>query len=1278
MPYPLGIRARLRENGRDMEATADLRDRLTGISLRDEKRLSRRLSRPGVEAEIVEAEARVHARRAAVPTITYPEHLPVSERRAEIADALRQHQVVVLAGETGSGKTTQLPKICLEARRGVRGMIGHTQPRRIAARAVAERVAEELGSPLGEDVGYTVRFHDQVSLGTYVKVMTDGILLAEIARDPDLLAYDTLIVDEAHERSLTIDYLLGYLTRLLPRRPDLKLVITSATIDPQRFADHFSEHLGAFVPVIEVSGRTYPVEVRYRPRVDDRDNPDTDQVSAIVAAVDELSHEPPGDVLVFLSGEREIRDAAEALRNAEPALEVLPLYARLSAAEQHKVFAPHRGRRVVLATNVAETSLTVPGIRYVVDPGTARISRYSQRTKVQRLPIEAISQASATQRSGRCGRVAAGVAIRLYSEEDFEARPAFTEPEILRTNLASVILSMTSLGLGEVANFPFLSPPESRNVRDGVALLTELGAVKDGRLTPVGRRLAELPVDPRLARMLVEADRLGCLRELFVLASALSIQDVRERPQEQAQKATELHNRFKDETSDFLTLLNLWEHLREQQQVMGSSAFRRSCKAELINHLRVREWQDLHHQLQRSARRLGMTAGSGRATDDTVHQAVLAGMLSHVGLRDEAARDYLGTRGARFAVTRESVVAKKPPRWVVAGELVETNRLWGRMLAKIQPEWVEQLAGDLVVRSYSEPHWNSKRGNVQASERVTLYGLPLVVGRRVDYSRVDPVATREILIQHALVEGDWKTHHSFLADNRRLLADVGELEQRARRRDLVVGDADVFAFYDARLPADIVSGAHLEAWWKKEKHVRPDLLTMTLPMLLHEGADVQPGDYPDTWVQGELRLALTYVFDPGAVDDGVTVHVPLPVLNRLSSQGFDWQVPGLRQELVTALIKALPKPLRVKLVPAPDTARAVLARLEPRSGSLLTAFADEAHALTRVDVRADDIDLARVPDHLRLTFRVFAGTETVADGKDLDALKARLGLRVQEAVTQAAAGLEQTGLTAWTVGTLPEQVRTGDVIGYPALVDEGRTVALRVLTNPGKQAASHRTGVRRLLLLNVPSPLRATADRLTVRDKLALAASPHGSVGALLDDCLRAAADNLMTSVPRDQAGFDALLSSVRGQLPTAVADLVAQVLPVLAEAQTVRGRLDDERRPPLAGSVDDMRAQLDALLPPGFVSEVGAARLTDLRRWVKGIGVRLDKLVSDPVRDRREQARFEQVADEWRRLPASPGRDEVRWMLEELRLSLFAQSIRTRGPVSEKRVYQAIDALAT
>ena len=1265
------------------QAREALRERLAGVSLRDERRLGRRLDAArdaaalvAVEAEVAAAEERLALRAAGVPALRYPEQLPVSERRDDIAAAIREHQVVVVAGETGSGKTTQLPKICLGLGRGVRGMIGHTQPRRLAARAVAERIAEEVGSPLGEHVGYKVRFHDQVGEGSYVKLMTDGILLAEIAEDRLLRAYDTLIVDEAHERSLNIDFLLGFLTQLLPQRPDLKLVITSATIDPQRFADHFG---GA--PVVEVSGRTYPVEVRYRPRTADEEagTDDVDQVSAIVAAVDELAAEGPGDVLVFLSGEREIRDTADALRSrAEPGTEVLPLYARLSAAEQHRVFAPHAGRRVVLATNVAETSLTVPGIRYVVDPGTARISRYSQRTKVQRLPIEAISQASATQRAGRCGRVEAGICVRLYSEEDFLARPEFTEPEVLRTNLASVILQMTALGLGEVADFPFVERPEPRSVRDGVQLLTELGAVQDGRLTPTGRQLAQLPVDPRLARMLVEADRLGCLREVLVLTAGLTVQDVRERPLEKRQQADDLHRRFADETSDFLSLLNLWDHVREQQRAMGSSAFRRLCKAEFLNHLRIREWQDLHHQLQRSCRRLGLVPGTGRAGDDAVHQAVLAGLLSHVGLRDPDAREYLGARGARFAVVPGSALAKKTPRWVVAGELVETNRLWGRVLAKVQPEWVERLADHLVVRGYSEPRWSRRRAGVEASERVTLYGLPLVVGRRVDFGRIDPVTSRDLFLRHALVQGEWDAHHAFLDDNRRLVDDVGELEHRARRRDLVVGEDAVHDFYDARVPADVVSGRHFDAWWKRARHAQPDLLRMTMADLLQDAAaGIDPGDYPDTWVQGDLRLSLTYQYAPGAADDGVTVHVPLPVLNRLSSEGFDWQVPGLRQELVTAMVKALPKPLRVRLVPAPDLAREVLARLEPRQGSLTRAFADEAHRLRGVDVRPEDVDWSRVPDHLRLTFRVFSGTRTLGEGKDLEQLRRRLAPRVQEAVSTAAAGLERTGLTTWDVGTLAPEVRSGDVVGYPALVDEGRSVALRVLQSRALQAAAHPAGVRRLLLLGAPSPLRAVSDRLTVPQKLALSRSPHGSVDALLDDCLKASVDALATGDVRDAAAFAAALATVRAGLPATVLEVVTTVLDVLTAADAVRARLDAEQRPALAESVADARAQLDALVRPGFVTAVGVARLPDLQRWLRGLAVRLDRLPADPLRDRHAVERLREVEQEWRRLPASPGKDELRWTLEELRLSLFAQSVRTRGPVSEKRVWRAIDALS-
>ena len=1253
----------------------ELRRRLAELGLADRRRLSRRLDRArdeqarAVVAEQVErAERRLAARAAAVPRIVYPEALPVSARRDEIRAAIRDAQVVVIAGETGSGKTTQLPKMCLELGRGVKGLIGHTQPRRIAARAVAERIAEELGSPLGEAVGYAVRFHDQVSDASYVKVMTDGLLLAELANDKLLSRYDTLIIDEAHERSLNIDFLLGYLAQLLPRRPDLKVVITSATIDPARFADHFG---GA--PVVEVSGRTYPVEVRYRPIVDD----DADQVSAICDAVDELSGEGPGDVLVFLSGEREIRDTADALRRTVPeGTEVLPLYARLSAAEQHRVFTPHPGRRIVLATNVAETSLTVPGIRYVVDPGTARISRYSQRLKVQRLPIEPVSRASAQQRAGRCGRVEAGVCIRLYAEDDFESRPEFTDPEIVRTNLASVILQMTALGLGDVAAFPFVDPPDPRNVRDGVQLLEELGALTDGRLTPVGRSLAQLPVDPRLGRMVVEADRNGCLREVLVLAAALSIQDPRERPQDRQQAAAEAHARFTDETSDFLAYLNLWDYLRDRQRELSSSAFRRLCKAEFLNHLRVREWQDLYNQLRSVTRDLGMTVGAqhpdGEVDADRVHSSLLAGLLSHVGLRD-ADRDYLGARGARFALVPSSVLFRRTPRWVVAAELVETNRLWGRVAARVQPEWVEALAGHLVVRTYAEPHWNRKQAAVLAYERVTLYGLPLVARRLVNYGRIDPATSRELFLRSALVAGEWDTHHAFLADNRRLLDDVADLEARARRRDLAVDEEALFAFYDARVPADVVSGRHFDAWWKKARRETPDLLTLG-QLLNDNAAGVAPGDYPDEWVQGDLRLPLSYSFAPGEPSDGVTVHVPLTVLNRLSPVGFDWQVPGLRQDLVTALVKALPKPVRVQLVPAPDTARAVLARLAPREGRLVAALCTELRRLRGVDVRPEDVDERRVPDHLRVTFRVEDGGEVVAEGKDLAALQARLAGRVRAALRSAAATLERTGLRSWDVGALPAVVSAGDVRGYPALVDEGTSVALRVLPTPEDRDAAHRAGVRRLLLLQLPSPLRPVTDRLTNAQKLSLSRSPYPTVGALLDDCLLAAADSLLDEVPRDEAVFARLLDAVQPALPDALRSVVTTVEQVLAQAHELQARLSAlGGRPALAEQVRDARVQLAALVRPGFVSDVGAARLPDLPRYLRGLARRLDKLPADPGRDRAAMLRVHDVLAEWARLPAGPAKQEIRWAVEELRLGLFAQEIRTRFPVSDKRLHRAI-----
>ncbi|HEY6422654.1 MAG TPA: ATP-dependent RNA helicase HrpA, partial [Pseudonocardiaceae bacterium] len=977
---------------------------------------------------LAEAELRSTRRRAAVPEIRYPSALPVSQRKDEIAAAIRDHQVVIVAGETGSGKTTQIPKICLELGRGIRGTIGHTQPRRLAARTVAERIASELDVEVGGVVGWKVRFTDRASDDTLVKLMTDGILLAEIQPDRLLRQYDTLIIDEAHERSLNIDFVLGYLKQLLPRRPDLKVIITSATIDPERFSQHFN---GA--PVIEVSGRTYPVEIRYRPLGADSAD-ERDQTQAICDAVAELRAEGPGDVLVFLSGEREIRDTRDALAALSlPDTEILPLYARLPAAEQHRVFQPpgtggrhtvHGSatragegttragggatRRIVLATNIAETSLTVPGIRYVIDAGTARISRYSRRLKVQRLPIEPVSQASAAQRAGRCGRTSDGICIRLYSAEDFQSRPEFTDPEIVRTHLASVILQMAALDLGDVAAFGFMDPPDRRQISDGVALLRELGALQEHPtgglgaleerptwgLTRVGRTLAQLPLDPRLARMVVAANRNGCLREVLVIAAALSIQDPRERPAGAEAAADAQHARFADKTSDFLAYLNLWGYLDERQRALSSSQFRKLCKAEFLHYLRVREWQDLHGQLRQITRGLGMPAGTaGDADAAQVHISLLAGLLSHIGLLDAETRDYLGARGARFAVFPGSVLFRKPPRWVMAAELVETSRLWGRIAARIEPQWVEPLAGHLVKRSYSEPHWERTRGAVVAYEKVTLYGVPIVASRKVAYGSIDPELSRELFLRHALVEGDWETRHAFFHANRAMLADVEELEQRARRRDILVDDETLFAFYDKRIPPEIVSAQHFDSWWRQASKTQPDLLDFDLAMLITSDG-VSEQDFPGSWRHGALELELSYQFEPGSDADGVTVHVPLPVLNQVDAAPFTWQIPGLREELVVALLRSLPKPLRRQLVPVPDHARALLARMTPDSdqiaGSagvepLLDALERELHH-AGLAVRHADWQLGQVPAYLTITFRVLDGDRTLAEGTDLEEL----------------------------------------------------------------------------------------------------------------------------------------------------------------------------------------------------------------------------------------------------------------------------------------------------
>jgi ATP-dependent helicase HrpA len=1299
----------------------ELRARLDGLTIRDAARLGRRLKNlrgadPAklrqIAEQIAAAEALIATRVAAVPTVTYPD-LPVSERRDEIAKAISAHQVVIVAGETGSGKTTQLPKICLELGRGIRGTIGHTQPRRLAARTVAQRIADELGTPLGESVGFTVRFTDRASDRTLVKLMTDGILLAEIQRDRRLLRYDTLILDEAHERSLNVDFLLGYLRELLPRRPDLKVIVTSATIEPGRFAAHFgggAEYAGGGAPIVEVSGRTYPVEIRYRPlevpvRADGTDDPDDpdheivrtemrDQTEAIVDAVDELAAEPPGDVLVFLSGEREIRDTSEALRGVvDSNTEVLPLYARLPTAEQQRVFAPTATRRIVLATNVAETSLTVPGIRYVVDPGTARISRYSRRTKVQRLPIEPISQASASQRAGRSGRTAPGVCIRLYSEEDFASRPRYTDPEILRTNLAAVILQMAALNLGDIATFPFLDPPEQRSIRDGVVLLQELGAFDgDGAITNLGRRLAQLPLDPRIGRMILQADSEGCVREILVLAAALSIPDPRERPTDREQAARQKHARFADEHSDFISYLNLWRYLREQRKERSGNAFRRMCREEFLHYLRIREWQDLTGQLRSIARDLGIKESDDPEPADParVHAALLAGLLSHIGLREGDSRDYTGARNSKFVLAPGSVLTKRPPRWIVVADLVETSRLYGRTAARIAPDAIERVAGDLVQRTYSEPHWDAERGAVMAYERVTLFGLPLVPRRRVGYSDVEPTVARDLFIQHALVEGDWRTRHHFYRDNALLREELSELEEKARRRDLLVGDDEVFAFYDARIPDTVVSVRHFDAWWKKQRHQTPDLLTMTRDDLLRK--DDTSAEQPDAWEAGDLSLPLSYRFEPGAEDDGVTVHVPVEVLARLGGDEFAWQVPALREELVTGLIRSLPKDLRRNFVPAPDTARALLAAITPEGGPLLEAVQRELQRRTGVLVPIDAFDLEKLPAHLRVTFAVESadGTE-VARGKDLAALQNRLAAPIRRAVAEAVAGeLERTGLRTWPddLEELPRTVErtTGAhaVRGFPALVDADGAVDLRVFPTQAEQSSAMAAGTRRLLRLSVPSPIKAVERQLDPRTRLVLGANPDGSLQALLDDCADAATDAFAATPAWTRAEFARLRDRVAGELVPTTERIVGQVAKMLAVYHDVQVALSGATASAQSEAIADIRSQLDRLLPRGFVCATGAAHLADLTRYVTAIGRRVDRLPQSLGADRERMQRVHAVSDAYddlvgalspTRAAAADVRDIAR-LIEELRVSLWAQQLGTARPVSEQRIYRAIDAI--
>jgi ATP-dependent helicase HrpA len=1286
----------------------ELRSRLDELTLLDEHRLGRRLERARrhpddegalarLDRDFAAAEARIERRRAVVPKVTYPASLPVSARKEDLLAAIRDHQVVVVAGETGSGKTTQLPKICLELGRGVRGAIAHTQPRRLAARTVAQRIADELDVELGGAVGYSVRFNDRSGEDTLIRLVTDGLLLAEIQRDPQLRRYDTIIIDEAHERSLNIDFLLGYLQRLLPRRPDLKLIITSATIDPGQFSRHFGD-----APIVEVSGRTFPVEVRYRPVIDPEapEAGERDQPEAIGDAVQELLGEGrDGDVLVFLSGEREIRDTADALRGRLPDdVEILPLYARLSTAEQQRVFKGHRNRRVVLATNVAETSLTVPGIKYVVDPGFARMSRYSARLKVQRLPIEPISQASADQRKGRCGRTSDGICIRLYDEEDFLERPRFTDPEILRTNLASVILQMAALDLGTVADFPFLDPPDPRQVRDGINLLHELGAVdpqaeSGKRLTGVGRKLARLPVDPRMARMILEADRLRCVEEVIVIAAALSIQDPRERPVEHRAHADQLHARFADEHSDFLVFLNLYTYLREQQRELSGSQFRKRVKAEYLHFLRIREWQDLVGQLRQTAKELGVTRNQEPGDPEHIHIALLSGLLSHVGVRDVAKRDYLGARGARFHVFPGSVLSRKQPSWIMVSELVETARLFGRTAARVQPDWIEPLAGHLVKRTYSEPRWERKRGAVVATERVTLYGLPIVTGRKVAYAPIDPELSRDLFLRRGLVERDWDTRHAFFAENGRMLEEIDALEHRERRRDVLVDDQTLYDFFDARVPADVVSGAHFDRWWKDARGQDPNLLTYTHELLVAPAAaDALAGaGRPSAWRQGELTLPLTYAFEPGADHDGVTVHVPLAVLPQLRATGFDWLVPAFREELVTALLRGLPKELRRPLVPVPETAALAVQRMKPRSGPLLDVLAREIGALRGVPIPPEAWDVARLPAHLRMTFSVEDDAGAVlASSHDLAAVREQVRPRLRAALSAATASLEHAGLRAWTIGTLPRDVAlpgTGDAVrAYPALVDEGATVAVRMLESRAAQEHAMRLGTRRLLLLTIPSPARHVQGTLGNAAQLLLAAAPHGSLAAVLEDATAAAVDVLTQEAGGpawDEAGFAALRDHVAGALAQRTAVVMRDVVAILGARADLHRRMETLVAAPLRPARQDVAEQLGGLVYPGFIAATGADRLPDVLRYLRAADRRLERLPDVVPVDRDRMAGVRDLEAELRRRtapytaagqPVPASLREAGWLLQELRVSHFAQALGVRGQVSAKRIRKLLD----
>lgn len=1247
-----------------------------------------------------------------MPPLTFPEALPVSSRRDDIAAAIRDHQVVIVAGETGSGKTTQLPKICLSLGRGLgaggSGLIGHTQPRRIAATSTAKRIAQEIGSPVGEHVGYQVRFHDALSAGASVKLMTDGILLAETQSDPLLRAYDTIIIDEAHERSLNIDFLLGYLKQLLPKRPDLKVIITSATIDAERFASHFASASGP-APVIEVSGRLYPVEIRYRPVQADAADKDKDRdlYDAIVEAVEELSRAGDGDVLVFLPGEREIRETAEALRKhafggARVHPEILPLFARLSVQEQERVFKPSNARRVVLATNVAETSLTVPGIRYVVDTGLARVKRYSYRNKVEQLQIEAIAQSAANQRAGRCGRVANGICIRLYEESDFQARPRFADPEILRSSLASVILRMKALRLGDVEDFPFLEPPPGRAIADGYHLLQELGAVDDAnQLTPIGRQLARLPLDPRIGRMILAARDHHCLREVLVVASALSVQDPRERPLEAQAAADQAHRQFVDEKSEFLGWLKLWKwfedavaHKKSNRQLLDT------CKAAFVSQVRMREWRDVHSQLLTTVTEQGWKLNDSAPTYEQLHLALLTGLLGNIGCKSEdpASREYVGARGIKFHLWPGSAIARKMGRWTMAAELVETSRLFGRTLARIEPEWLEKVGGHLLRRSWSDPHWEKKAGQVMAFERGALYGLMVYQRRRIHYGPMNPAEAREIFIRQALVEGEFDTRLPFFAHNQRLRREIENLEHKSRRQDVLVDDELIFAFYDQHVPKDVHQQATFEQWVKTASREQPKLLYLDRDDLMrHEAAGITTDLFPKLLRVGATEMALSYHFEPGSPRDGVTLTVPLYALNQVNPQRADWLVPGMLKEKVHLLLKSLPQKLRRHCVPLPDYAAGFVERAPFGQGDLLDLLIADVRAQTGVMTKRGDFKPETLPAHHFMNFKVIDEHGRQLDmGRNLAQLRAELGGQAQQTFQNIAARDAKVvdaalyeGLTTWSFGELPEllEIRKGSqtLYGYPALVDRGTHADVEVYDDPQEAARVHRLGLTRLFALQLKEQLKYLEKNIPGMQQMAMQFMPLGTLEELREQLITAALDRacLQEPLPHDQASFTVRKDEGRSRLNLLAQEIARVVGAVLTEYAGLTRKLQQAK--PFATAHADLEAQLRQLVGKRFVADTPYAQLVHVPRYLKGMAMRIDKLKTDAARDAQRYQEFLPLLQQWQRADrqqraggggTDPRLDEFRWLLEELRIALFAQELRTPAPVSVKRLQKVWEAL--